>query len=224
MVPLVQRLADLRGSAFGLLAAVQSLGNVVASAVAGVLWTAISAWAGLSFAAALMGASLVVLALGARPRAGALDVVTTLLTNRAIRAPGMSRRRPFVRRDRGVPKRWADVPLVLASIRAGTRWRRGCVALVGRAVDRVAERLEGGGRGLLVCGSQTVGEFGAMGAVDRVGAGAGLGEVGRVCAGGLEPLRAGRRPAGSARRGQGHSAPSCSHRSGSSHAWRSGCG
>jgi MFS family permease len=86
MVPLVQRLADLRGSAFGLLAAVQSLGNVVASAVAGVLWTAISAWAGLSFAAALMGASLVVLALGARPRAGALDVVKTLLTNRAIRA------------------------------------------------------------------------------------------------------------------------------------------
>jgi MFS family permease len=59
----------LRGSAFGLLAAVQSLGNVVASAVAGVLWTAVSATAGLSFAAALMGASLVVLALGASSRA-----------------------------------------------------------------------------------------------------------------------------------------------------------
>ena len=38
--------ADLRGSAFGLLAGVQSAGNLAASAIAGVLWTALSpAWA-----------------------------------------------------------------------------------------------------------------------------------------------------------------------------------
>lgn len=37
---------DLRGSAFGMLATVQSLGNLAASAVAGVLWTALSpTWA-----------------------------------------------------------------------------------------------------------------------------------------------------------------------------------
>jgi hypothetical protein len=34
--------AELRGSAFGLLAAVQSFGNLSASAVAGLLWTAVS--------------------------------------------------------------------------------------------------------------------------------------------------------------------------------------
>jgi hypothetical protein len=34
--------AELRGSAFGLLAAVQSFGNLAASAIAGLLWTAIS--------------------------------------------------------------------------------------------------------------------------------------------------------------------------------------
>ncbi|MFE2093860.1 MFS transporter [Streptomyces sp. NPDC059460] len=37
---------DLRGSAFGMLATVQSLGNLAASAIAGVLWSALSpAWA-----------------------------------------------------------------------------------------------------------------------------------------------------------------------------------
>ncbi len=49
---------DLRGSAFGLLAAIQSFGNLVASAVAGILWTAISPTAGLLFAAALMAVAL----------------------------------------------------------------------------------------------------------------------------------------------------------------------
>jgi MFS family permease len=34
---------ELRGSAFGLLAAVQSFGNLAASAIAGLLWTAVSA-------------------------------------------------------------------------------------------------------------------------------------------------------------------------------------
>ncbi len=53
---------EIRGSAFGVLAGAQSIGNLVASAVAGILWTAISPGAGLAFAAALMGASLLVLA------------------------------------------------------------------------------------------------------------------------------------------------------------------
>lgn len=34
--------AAVRGSAFGLLAAIQSFGNLAASAVAGLLWTAVS--------------------------------------------------------------------------------------------------------------------------------------------------------------------------------------
>jgi MFS family permease len=55
--------AELRGSAFGLLAAVQSFGNIIASGVAGLLWTLFSppvafvylaAWAGL--AALMLGA------------------------------------------------------------------------------------------------------------------------------------------------------------------------
>jgi MFS family permease len=56
----VARLApvSLRGSAFGLLAAVQSFGNLVASAVAGALWTLVSPTAGLLFAAALMAVAL----------------------------------------------------------------------------------------------------------------------------------------------------------------------
>jgi MFS family permease len=56
----VARLApeDVRGSAFGLLAGVQSLGNVVASGVAGALWTLASPSAGLLFAAALMAVAL----------------------------------------------------------------------------------------------------------------------------------------------------------------------
>jgi len=58
---------NIRGSAFGLLAAVQSLGNLIASAVAGLLWSAVSPAAGLLFAAALMAVALVALALGARP-------------------------------------------------------------------------------------------------------------------------------------------------------------
>ena len=58
--------ADLRGSAFGLLAAVQSFGNLAASAVAGVLWTAVSPAAGLLFAAVMMVAALACLARSAR--------------------------------------------------------------------------------------------------------------------------------------------------------------
>jgi MFS family permease len=44
----------LRGSAFGLLAGVQSFGNLAASAVAGVLWTLVSPEAAFIYAAAWM--------------------------------------------------------------------------------------------------------------------------------------------------------------------------
>lgn len=55
-------LEQLRGSAFGLLAGLQSLGNVVASTAAGVLWTVWSpAWA-FGFLAIAMAAATVVLA------------------------------------------------------------------------------------------------------------------------------------------------------------------
>ena len=50
----------LRGSAFGLLAAVQSGGNLAASAIAGILYTTVSpAWA-FGFLATMMVASLIV--------------------------------------------------------------------------------------------------------------------------------------------------------------------
>src|SRR5829696_3996679 len=50
---------DLRGSAFGLLAAVQSFGNLAASAIAGLLWTAVSPRLAFSYLAAWMGLALV---------------------------------------------------------------------------------------------------------------------------------------------------------------------
>ncbi|MFN8103951.1 MAG: MFS transporter [Acidimicrobiia bacterium] len=53
----------LRGSAFGLLAAVQSFGNLVASSVAGILWTLVSPTAAFGYAAACMLAALGLLAL-----------------------------------------------------------------------------------------------------------------------------------------------------------------
>lgn len=67
----VARLApeDLRGSAFGLLAGVQSFGNLVASSVAGLLWTVVSPAAGLLFAAALMTIALSCMTWTARPAA-----------------------------------------------------------------------------------------------------------------------------------------------------------
>ena len=56
---------DLRGSAFGLLAATQSLGNLVASTIAGALWSALSpTWAFAYLAAAMIAATLSL----ARPR------------------------------------------------------------------------------------------------------------------------------------------------------------
>jgi MFS family permease len=60
---------DLRGSAFGALAAVQSFGNLGASAVAGALWTLVSARAAFLYLAAWMLASLVALLLARTGRA-----------------------------------------------------------------------------------------------------------------------------------------------------------
>jgi MFS family permease len=45
---------ELRGSAFGLLAAVQSFGNLAASTIAGLLWTAVSPRAAFGYLAAWM--------------------------------------------------------------------------------------------------------------------------------------------------------------------------
>jgi MFS family permease len=50
--------ADARGSAFGLLATVQSLGNFAASAVAGLIWTAISPRAAFAYLVVFMMLSL----------------------------------------------------------------------------------------------------------------------------------------------------------------------
>jgi MFS family permease len=58
--------ADLRGSAFGLLAAVQSFGNLAASAVAGIIWTTVSPRAAFAYLAAWMGVSVAALLLGLR--------------------------------------------------------------------------------------------------------------------------------------------------------------
>jgi MFS family permease len=54
--------ADLRGSAFGLLAAVQSFGNLAASAIAGLLWTLVSPEAAFIYAAAWMALALAIFA------------------------------------------------------------------------------------------------------------------------------------------------------------------
>ena len=48
----------LRGSAFGLLAAVQSFGNLAASAIAGLLWTLASPWVAFTYLVAWMALAL----------------------------------------------------------------------------------------------------------------------------------------------------------------------
>ena len=53
--------AGLRGSAFGLLAVVQSVGNLAASGVAGLLWTFVSPSVAFVYLAVWMLAALVVL-------------------------------------------------------------------------------------------------------------------------------------------------------------------
>jgi MFS family permease len=67
----VARLAPetLRGSAFGLLAAIQAVANLAASVIAGLLWTAISPTAAFVYVAAWMALALVALTfLSLRPR------------------------------------------------------------------------------------------------------------------------------------------------------------
>jgi MFS family permease len=61
---------ELRGSAFGLLAALQSFGNLAASAVAGALWTLASPRVAFLYLAAWMVVSLLALAGGARVAQG----------------------------------------------------------------------------------------------------------------------------------------------------------
>jgi MFS family permease len=56
----------LRGSSFGLLAATQSFGNLAASAIAGVLWTAVSPTWAFTYLATAMAISLVALQRGTR--------------------------------------------------------------------------------------------------------------------------------------------------------------
>ena len=53
--------ADLRGSAFGLLATVQSFGNIVASGIAGLLWTLVSPTVAFVYLAVWAAASTIVL-------------------------------------------------------------------------------------------------------------------------------------------------------------------
>lgn len=62
---------ELRGSAFGLLAAVQSFGNLAASAIAGLLWTAASPRVAFGYLVAWMLLALVGLLPAARGRPGA---------------------------------------------------------------------------------------------------------------------------------------------------------
>jgi hypothetical protein len=58
--------AEVRGSAFGVLAAVQSAGNVAASAVAGIVWTVFSPTAAFTYLAISMLVALLGLADTAR--------------------------------------------------------------------------------------------------------------------------------------------------------------
>ena len=52
---------ELRGSSFGLLAAIQSLGNLGASAIAGIIWTTVSPTAAFIYLAGWMLVAVVVL-------------------------------------------------------------------------------------------------------------------------------------------------------------------
>jgi len=62
--------AALRGSAFGLLATIQAAGNVAASAIAGILWTAVSPRVAFLYLAAWMLLALAGLILTSRQRSG----------------------------------------------------------------------------------------------------------------------------------------------------------
>ena len=61
----------IRGSAFGLLAGIQSLGNLAASVIAGILWTALSPTWAFAYLTAWMLLALAILGTTARSRVGA---------------------------------------------------------------------------------------------------------------------------------------------------------
>ncbi|MFG2302444.1 hypothetical protein [Actinacidiphila glaucinigra] len=60
--------AELRGSAFGVLATVQSFGSLAASTIAGTLWTAASPTVAFAYLTAWMLLALVGLLVAARDR------------------------------------------------------------------------------------------------------------------------------------------------------------
>ena len=62
-------LTHLRGSAFGLLAAVQSFGNLAASGIAGLIWTAVSPTAAFFYSTAWMGIAIVIFRVISAPAA-----------------------------------------------------------------------------------------------------------------------------------------------------------
>ena len=70
---------DVRGSAFGLLAAIQSVGNLAASGIAGLLWTLISPFAAFIFAASAMA----VAAMAASPSPGCGEQPGLVIRGRA---------------------------------------------------------------------------------------------------------------------------------------------
>ena len=60
---------EIRGSAFGLLAAVQSFGNLAASAIVGLLYTLVSPSVAFAYASAIMVVALIVVGVtGIRPK------------------------------------------------------------------------------------------------------------------------------------------------------------
>lgn len=63
--------ADIRGSAFGLLAATQSFGNLAASLIAGILWTALSPTWAFAYLASAMVMAFTVLTISGRRTLGA---------------------------------------------------------------------------------------------------------------------------------------------------------
>jgi hypothetical protein len=80
-----------RGSAFGLLATVQSIGNLIASSVAGILWTTVSPEVAFIFLAAAMviAAPLILITLrkSARPPGGGCLSATRRFTIHSAMTP-----------------------------------------------------------------------------------------------------------------------------------------
>jgi MFS family permease len=64
--------ASLRGSAFGLLATVQAVGNLAASGIAGLLWTTVSSTVAFAYLAGWMLVALVVPVIRPRGEVGEL--------------------------------------------------------------------------------------------------------------------------------------------------------